>query len=92
MKIAVQLQNSSCLPARRRTRIPSRDRKGVAMALRAAKVDGDATRSLWGQRFGAAAELPLGAELYVLAGSTGDLVADVRTNHSFNGAFVTVIS
>ncbi len=30
---------------------------------------------MWGQRFGAAAELPLGAELYVNAGSAGDLVA-----------------
>ncbi len=36
------------------------------MALRAAKVNEDAARPLWGQRFGAAAELPLGAELYVL--------------------------
>jgi hypothetical protein len=29
---------------------------------------------LWGQRFGAAAELPLGPELYVTAGRAGDLV------------------
>ncbi len=43
------------------------------------------TLPLWGQRFGAAAELPLGAELYVLAGSAGDLVAGVRTSRVFNG-------
>jgi hypothetical protein len=36
--------------------------------------------TLWGQGFGSAAELPLGAELYVSAGSAGDLVAGVRTN------------
>jgi hypothetical protein len=47
------------------------------MALRAAKADKDAAQPLWGQRFGAAAELPLGPELYVNAGSAGDLVAGV---------------
>ncbi len=55
------------------------------MALRAAKADEDATQSMWGQRFGAAAELPLGAERYVSAGSAGDLVAGVLTNRVFNG-------
>ena len=32
---------------------------------------------MWGQGFGPAAELPLGAKLYVSAGSTGDLVAGI---------------
>jgi hypothetical protein len=35
------------------------------MALRAAKVDEDAAQQSWGQGFRPAAELPLGAELYV---------------------------
>jgi hypothetical protein len=43
------------------------------MALRAAKANEDVARPLWGQRFGAAAELPLGPELYVTSGSAGDL-------------------
>jgi hypothetical protein len=47
------------------------------MALRAAKANEDAELPSWGQRFGAAAELPLGPELYVTAGSAGDLVAGV---------------
>jgi hypothetical protein len=47
------------------------------MALRAAKANEDAAQPSWGQRFGAAAELPLGPELYVTAGSAGDLVAGV---------------
>jgi hypothetical protein len=34
-------------------------------------------RPLWGQGFRPTAELPLGAELYVKAGSAGDLVAGV---------------
>jgi glutaryl-CoA dehydrogenase len=42
---------------------------------------------LWGQRFGPAAELPLGAERYVSSVSPGDLVAGVRTNRVFNGAW-----
>ncbi len=58
---------------------------GVPTALRAAKADEDAMQPLWGQRFGAAAELPLGAELYASAGNTGDLVAGVLTNRAFNG-------
>ncbi len=44
---------------------------------RAAKSDEDAAQDMWGQRFAAAAELPLGAERYVSAGSAGDLVAGV---------------
>ncbi len=32
----------------------------------AAKRNEDTTQGMWGQRFGAAAELPLGAERYVL--------------------------
>ncbi len=40
---------------------------------------------MWGQGFGPAAELPLGAELYVSAGSTGDLVAGLHMNRVFNG-------
>ncbi len=47
------------------------------MALRAAKADEDAARPLWGQRFSAAAELLLGAERYISAGSTGDLSSPV---------------
>jgi hypothetical protein len=35
------------------------------MALRAAKANEDAAQPMWGQRFRASAELPLGAELYV---------------------------
>jgi hypothetical protein len=57
------------------------------MALRAAKADEDAVEPVWGQRFGAAAELPLGAELYVRTGSTGDLVAGTRTNRVFDRAY-----
>ena len=38
-----------------------------------------------GQAFGAAAELLAGAELYVRAGSAGDLVAGVNANRVFNG-------
>ncbi len=34
------------------------------MALPSAKSDEHSARPLWGQRFRAAAELPLGAELY----------------------------
>ncbi len=45
------------------------------MALPAAKPNEDAAQPLWGQRFGAAAELPLGPELYVSTDSTADLVA-----------------
>jgi hypothetical protein len=65
---------------------PSRDRPGVTMALRAAKANEDAARPSWGQRFGAAAELPLGPELYVTAGSVGDLVAGTRTDRVFDRA------
>ncbi len=39
---------------------------------RAANGDEDAAQGMCGQRFGAAAELPLGAERYVSAGSAGD--------------------
>jgi hypothetical protein len=42
------------------------------MAFRAADADEDAAQSLWGQGFRPAAELPLGAELYV---STVDLAS-----------------
>ena len=56
------------------------------MALRAAKADEDAAEPVWGQRFGAAAELPLGAELYVRTGSTGDLVAGDPPNRVFDRA------
>ncbi len=60
------------------------------MALRAAKADEDAAQGMCGQRFGAAAELPLGAERYVSAGSAGDLVAGglaflAAPNRVFNG-------
>jgi hypothetical protein len=41
---------------------------------------------MWGQGFGPAAELRLGAELYVTAGSAGDLVAAAPANRVFNGA------
>jgi hypothetical protein len=41
---------------------------------------------LWGQRFGAPAELPLGAELYVTTGSAGDLVAGDPASRVFNEA------
>ena len=53
---------------------------------RAAKGDED-TLPVWGQGFGAA-ELPLGAELYVSAGSAGDLVAGNPANRVFDRAFV----
>jgi hypothetical protein len=43
-----------------------------------------------GQGFGPAAELPLGAELYVSAGSTGDLVAGTPTDRVFDRANSTV--
>jgi hypothetical protein len=58
------------------------------MALRAAKADEDAARSLWGQGFRPAAELPLGAELYVSTDSAGDLVAGDPAKRIFNGAVV----
>ena len=46
----------------------SRDRKGVFHGPeRAAKGDEDTAQPVWGQGFGPAAELPLGAELYVRA-------------------------
>ncbi len=41
----------------------------------AAKGNEDTAQPVWGQGFRPAAELPLGAELYVSAGRTGDLVA-----------------
>ncbi len=47
-------------------------------------------RVMCGQRFGAAAELPLGAELYVSAGSAGDLVAGNPANRVFDRAFARV--
>jgi hypothetical protein len=53
------------------------------MALRAAKANEDAAL-LWGQGFSPAAELPLGAELYVSAGSTGNLVAGDPANRVFD--------
>jgi hypothetical protein len=56
------------------------------MALRTAKLNEDAVEPVWGQGFGAAAELPLGAELYVRTGSTGDLVAGTRTDRVFDRA------
>ena len=62
------------------------------MALRAGKADEDAMQPVGGQRFGAAAELPLGAELYASAGNTSDLVAGAYTNRVLNGAFASVIS
>ncbi len=42
----------------------------------AARVDED-TLPVWGQGLGPAAELPLGAELYVRSGSAGDLLSPV---------------
>jgi hypothetical protein len=66
---------------------PSRDREGVFHGpRRAAKLNEDAVEPVWGQGFGPAAELPLGAELYVSAGSTGDLVAGTRTDRVFDRA------
>jgi hypothetical protein len=62
------------------------------MALRTAKLNEDAVEPVWGQRFGAAAELPLGAELYVRTGSTGDLVAGTRTDRVFDRANSTVFA
>jgi hypothetical protein len=62
------------------------------MALRAAKANEDAARPSWGQRFGAAAELPLGPELYVTAGSVGDLVAGDPANRVFDRANSTVFA
>ncbi len=56
---------------------------------RAAKSDEDAAQDMWGQRFAAAAALPLGAERYVSAGSAGDLVAGVLTNRVFDRASLT---
>jgi hypothetical protein len=56
------------------------------MALRAAKANEDAELLSWGQRFGAAAELPLGPELSVTADSGGDLVAGDRANRVFDRA------
>ncbi len=41
----------------------------------AAKANEDPVQPVWGQGFGPAAELPLGAERHVNSGSTGDLVA-----------------
>ncbi len=55
------------------------------MALRAAKANEDEMQPVWGQRFGAAAELPLGSELYANAGNASDLVAGAYTNRVFNG-------
>ena len=64
-----------------------RDRKGVFHGpRRAAKGNEDAAQPLWGQGFGPAAELPLGAERYVSAGSAGDLVAGVLTKRVFDRA------
>jgi hypothetical protein len=56
------------------------------MALRTAKLNEDAVEPVWGQGFRPAAELPLGAELYVRTGSSGDLVAGTRTDRVFDRA------
>ncbi len=56
------------------------------MVVWAPKANEHALEPVWGQRFGAAAELPLGAELYVTFGSAGDLVAGDPANRVFNGA------
>ncbi len=58
---------------------------GVTMA---AKLNEDAAQPLWGQGFRPAAELPLGAERHVSAGSAGDLVAGPGLNRVFNGSVV----
>ncbi len=50
------------------------------MALRVAKANEDAMQPVWGQRFGAAAELPLGAELYASAVAPAIFVAGALTN------------
>ncbi len=64
--------------------IPRWDREGVVHGpRRAARVDGD-TLPVWGQGLGPAAELPLGAELYLRAGSAGDLVAGNPANRVFD--------
>jgi hypothetical protein len=69
---------------------PSRDREGVFHGPRRdAKGDEDTAQPAWGQGFGPAAELPLGAELYVSAGSTGDLVAGTRIDRVFDRALST---
>ncbi len=63
----------------------SRDRKGAFHGpLRAARADEDAP-PVWGQGFRPAAELPLGAELYVRAGSAGEQVDLI--NRVFDRAF-----
>jgi hypothetical protein len=56
----------------------------VSWPQQAAEADKDAVEPLWGQGFCPAAELPLGAELYVRAGSAGDLVAGVLNHHPPN--------
>ncbi len=66
--------------------LQSRDRKGVFHGpRRSARADEDAL-PVWGQGLGPAAELPLGAELYVSAGSAGDLVAGNPANRVFDRA------
>jgi hypothetical protein len=88
-----------CDPARKNIKLSldrrgpshgSRDREVFHGLQRAAKGDEDTAQPVWGQGFGPAAELPLGAELYVSGGSTGDLVAGTRTNRVFDRANSTV--
>ncbi len=54
------------------------------MARSAAKGDKHTAQPVWGQGFGPAAELPLGAELYVTADSTGNLIAGDPANRVFD--------
>jgi hypothetical protein len=58
---------------------------GTAQNLLKTWISVKRAQPMWGQRFGAAAELPLGTERHVSAGSNGDLVAGVRTNRVFKG-------
>ncbi len=73
---------------------PRVDRRAGAaiptMSRRSPKPNKNTTQPLWGQRFGAAAELPPGPELYATAGSTGDLVAGTLTSRAFNEAISSI--
>ncbi len=68
--------------------VPSRDRKGVTVALRAAKADEDEVPVV-GQAPRPAAEPQLGAGALRPAGSAGDLVAGDPANRGDNGASTT---
>jgi GTPase len=54
--------------------------EGDEKALSILRRNREQPQPVWGQGFGPAAELPLGAELYVPPGSAGDLVDGSRTS------------